>query len=156
LSAPTGTGTSGRTTDSSGRGARRPRRSGASPGRREPRSFHGRDIRTDRRRARAQRLSNAILTPVEGLGGARRRRPCRDHLHRSLRKRLTGFPRVRAAARPDAVVAGASRVCGGFGESPPRTAFWYANSSALVEVAVDQGSAAQTLGLEIGMPVAWR
>jgi S-adenosylmethionine hydrolase len=43
-----------------------------------------------------------------------------------------------------------------FGESPPGAAFWYENSSGLVEIAVNRGSAARTLGLEVGTPVALR
>ncbi len=40
-----------------------------------------------------------------------------------------------------------------FGEVPAAEGFWYANSLGLVEVAVNQGSAAQRYGLEIGAPV---
>jgi len=43
-----------------------------------------------------------------------------------------------------------------FGEAPPGTAFWYANSSGLVEIAVNRGSAAGALGLAIGTPVELR
>lgn len=42
-----------------------------------------------------------------------------------------------------------------FGEAPAGTAFWYENSSGLVEVAVNRGSAASVLGLAVGTPVAW-
>jgi S-adenosylmethionine hydrolase len=41
-----------------------------------------------------------------------------------------------------------------FGAVPAGTAFWYGNSSGLVEVAVNRGSAARALGLRIGTPVA--
>ena len=40
-----------------------------------------------------------------------------------------------------------------FGEVPPGEGFWYVNSLGLVELAVNQGSAAQRYGLEIGAPV---
>ena len=43
-----------------------------------------------------------------------------------------------------------------FAEVPEGTAFWYENSSGLVEIAVNRGSAAQALGLAIGQTVAWR
>jgi hypothetical protein len=43
-----------------------------------------------------------------------------------------------------------------FAEAPPGTAFWYENSSGLVEIAVNQGHAARELGLAVGTPVAWR
>jgi S-adenosylmethionine hydrolase len=42
-----------------------------------------------------------------------------------------------------------------FSAVPRGTAFWYANSLGLVEVAVNAGSARASLGLEIGMPVGW-
>ena len=40
-----------------------------------------------------------------------------------------------------------------FSAVPPGTAFWYVNSLGLVEVAVNQGSAAAVLGIDIGSPV---
>lgn len=43
-----------------------------------------------------------------------------------------------------------------FAEAAPGTAFWYENSSGLVEIAVSGGSAARELGLAVGTPVAWR
>jgi S-adenosylmethionine hydrolase len=43
-----------------------------------------------------------------------------------------------------------------FAEAAPGTAFWYGNSSGLVEIAVTQGHAARALGLGVGTPVAWR
>ena len=41
-----------------------------------------------------------------------------------------------------------------FADAPAGTAFWYANSLGLVEVAANQASAAALLGLEVGSPVA--
>ncbi len=41
-----------------------------------------------------------------------------------------------------------------FCEVPPGTAFWYENAIGLVELAVNGGSAARALDLEIGTPVA--
>jgi len=41
-----------------------------------------------------------------------------------------------------------------FSDVPTGHAFWYINSSGLVEVAVNQGSAAERVGLAPGMPVA--
>ena len=40
-----------------------------------------------------------------------------------------------------------------FGEVRPGTAFWYENSSGLAEIAVNRGSAVETLGLAVGTPV---
>ena len=42
-----------------------------------------------------------------------------------------------------------------FAEVAPGTAFWYENSSGLVEIAVNRGSAARELGLTVGAPVSW-
>jgi S-adenosylmethionine hydrolase len=42
-----------------------------------------------------------------------------------------------------------------FADAEPGTAFWYENSSGLVEIAVSRGSAARDLGLVVGMPVSW-
>jgi len=41
-----------------------------------------------------------------------------------------------------------------FGEVPPGEAFWYANSLGLVEIAVNQDSAAERFGLAVGAPVS--
>ena len=41
-----------------------------------------------------------------------------------------------------------------FSSVPEGEAFWYVNSNGLVEIAVNRGSAAATLGLELGTPVA--
>jgi hypothetical protein len=43
-----------------------------------------------------------------------------------------------------------------FDAVPPGAPFWYENSSGLVEIAVNRGSAARALGLELGTPVALR
>lgn len=62
----------------------------------------------------------------------------------------------------DAVPPGASLRAGGrllaraetFGAVPQGQAFWYANSSGVVEIAVNQGRADTVLGLAVGSPVA--
>ncbi len=40
-----------------------------------------------------------------------------------------------------------------FGDVQPGAAFWYENANGLVEIAVNQGSAARLLNLEVGTPV---
>lgn len=40
-----------------------------------------------------------------------------------------------------------------FGDAPPGAAIWYANSSALAELAINQGSAAASCGLAVGTAV---
>jgi S-adenosylmethionine hydrolase len=42
-----------------------------------------------------------------------------------------------------------------FADVAPGTAFWYGNSSGMVEIAVNRGSAAASLGLAPGAAVAW-
>ncbi|RVU36460.1 hypothetical protein EOI86_14770 [Hwanghaeella grinnelliae] len=40
-----------------------------------------------------------------------------------------------------------------FGDAPEGSAFWYANSMGMVEIAVNKGNAAERFGLKIGTPV---
>ena len=40
-----------------------------------------------------------------------------------------------------------------FGEAPAGAAFWYENSSGMVEIAVNRGHAGEALGLAIGTPI---
>lgn len=42
-----------------------------------------------------------------------------------------------------------------FSAVPNGTAFWYVNGQGLIEIAINQGSAAEQLELKIGDPVAW-
>ena len=42
---------------------------------------------------------------------------------------------------------------GTFSDQPSGTAFWYENSNALAEIAVNRGRADRELGLAIGTPV---
>ncbi|MCC6302709.1 MAG: SAM-dependent chlorinase/fluorinase [Gammaproteobacteria bacterium] len=42
-----------------------------------------------------------------------------------------------------------------YSDVAPGAAFWYANANGLVEIAVNRGSAAASLGLKVGDPVAW-
>lgn len=42
----------------------------------------------------------------------------------------------------------------GVSEATPGGAFWYENSVGLVEIAVNQGSAARSLGLQVGSVIA--
>ena len=63
---------------------------------------------------------------------------------------------LRAAALPEDahVLAGGRRIgrARTFSDMPEGGAFWYANSSGLVEIAVNRGSAAAILGLSPGVP----
>ncbi len=64
--------------------------------------------------------------------------------------------RAEAMGRERVVVAGGRRITYArtFSEVPEGSAFWYANSLGLVEIAVNQGRADVELGLAIGSPVA--
>ncbi len=67
---------------------------------------------------------------------------------------VTGL-RASALSRDDAVEA-AGRSCAfrrTFAEAEGGVAFWYENANGLVELALNQGSAAQRLGLAVGMQV---
>jgi S-adenosylmethionine hydrolase len=67
---------------------------------------------------------------------------------------VTGV-RAEALGR-DAVVEVAGRRCAfrrTFAEAATGEAFWYPNANGLVEVALNQGSAAQQLGLAVGMQI---
>lgn len=62
-----------------------------------------------------------------------------------------------SAVAPDAILRLAGRDIGNarvFGEAPSDTPFWYGNSLGLVEIALRDGNAATTLGIEAGAPVA--
>lgn len=64
---------------------------------------------------------------------------------------------LRASAVPaDAKLSIAGRAVAAartFGDRPPGEALWYVNANGLVEIAVNQGRADQTLGLAVGSPV---
>ncbi len=65
--------------------------------------------------------------------------------------------RARGIPRDSQLVAGARRLpfARVFAEAAEGAAFWYENSQGLVEIAVNCGSAAKLLELEIGDRVAW-
>jgi S-adenosylmethionine hydrolase len=126
---------------------------GASP------SFHGRDVFAPVAAAVATGdFPNADVTPaadlVVRLGG--------DDLAEVIYVDHFGnaFTGIRARAAPPVrrLVANGREIpyARVFAEAPPGTAFWYENSSGLVEIAVNQGHAARELGLAVGTPVAWR
>ncbi|MGE4220926.1 MAG: S-adenosyl-l-methionine hydroxide adenosyltransferase family protein [Alphaproteobacteria bacterium] len=121
------------------------------------RSFHGRDLF-----APAGGRLAAGATPSE-LG-----EPCAegggtgwpDDLSEVIY--IDGFGNAMTGLRADGVAASAVLLAGGrrltradtFGAVPEGEAFWYANSIGLVEIAVNCGSAAQSLGLGLGSRIA--
>jgi S-adenosylmethionine hydrolase len=123
------------------------------------RSFHGRDVFAPIAAAIARGdLPRERLTPVDGLavqldGGDLAQVIYVDHYGNAWTGlRADALPRDRRL-----VVAGRELPYAGvFGEAAPGAAFWYGNSSGLVEIAVNRGSAAQSLGVTIGTAVTWR
>lgn len=121
------------------------------------RSFHGRDLFAPV----AAMLASGTLPPdaLREIGDAR---PCAemgdlaeiiyvDHYGNAL----TGLRAASVAEDARLGVAGAVLArAGTFAEVPPGSAFWYENSLGLVEIAVNQGSAAAQLQLRPGAPVS--
>jgi S-adenosylmethionine hydrolase len=122
-------------------------------------TFHGRDVFAPLAAAIATRgRPDASVTPADDLsvqfGGADLAELIYiDHYGNAWTGlRAEGLPRERILAAggldlPNARVFADARV----GEP-----FWYENSSGLVEIAVNRGSAADRLGLAVGMAVTWR
>lgn len=117
-------------------------------------SFHGRDLFAPV----AARLARGEMPSAESVECSRNDWPDElaeviyvDHFGNAM----TG---LRAAAvSPGSLIAVAGQQlhhARTFGAVIPGAAFWYENANGLVELAVNQGSAAQQLGLTIGMPVA--
>jgi S-adenosylmethionine hydrolase len=69
---------------------------------------------------------------------------------------MTGL-RADATRRDGVLVASGRQISQApvFSAVPPGTPFWYPNSLGLIEIAVNQGRAAEDLQLEIGEPVGW-
>lgn len=121
------------------------------------RSFHGRDVFAPIAAALARNdFESARLTPVDGLAVQLAREDLAEVIYidhygnawTGLRAGVLPRNRKLAVARRELPYAGV------FGEVPPGAAFWYENSSGLVEIAVNRGSAADRLGLAVGMAVA--
>jgi len=119
-------------------------------------TFHGRDVFAPAA-ARLVRREPAAGPPAIPSVGADWPDDLARIVHRDrFGNAITG---VRAAT----VAAGAHLVVGDrrlrrartFSDVALGTPFWYANANGLVEIAVNQGSAVETLGLTVGDPVAF-
>jgi S-adenosylmethionine hydrolase len=120
-------------------------------------SFHGRDVFAPV----AARLARGVAVAAEPLEVAALELPeWPDELFRVLYidrfgNAITG---VRAAVLDAATLLQVNgellRSARTFAEVPPGTAFWYANSSGLVEFAVNRGRACDVLQLEVGTTFA--
>ncbi len=122
-------------------------------------SFHGRDLFAPV----AARLARGEAPPGEERPPGARQRGAGvdwpDDLARIVYldhfgNAVTG---LRAGARnPDAVIAVADRRlrrAQTFSDLPPGEAFWYENANGLAEIAINQGRAAERLGLAVGMEI---
>ena len=119
-------------------------------------TFHGRDLFAPV----AARLALGrvpLSTPLSGDGIARPDWP--DDLPRIVYVDVYGnaMTGMRAGTLPESalLIANGYEVRHGrtFADASEGEAFWYANSSGLVEIAVNRGRADQALELELGMPV---
>ena len=118
-------------------------------------SFHGRDIFAPiaARLALGDSVELAALDSDEGVAG------WPDDLTEVIY--IDAFGNAMTGIRAERVDAGSSLAIMGrplfrartFSDLPSGVPFWYVNSLGLVEIAVNQGSAAEQLGLEIGTPL---
>lgn len=119
-------------------------------------SFHGRDLFAPV----AARLALGQSPMGEPLGDASARlAPAElaeiiyiDHFGNAMTGLTAGAASPEASLRVGGRPLGHART---FGEVPPGEPFWYENSLALIEIAANRASAAELLGLKIGVPVSW-
>lgn len=113
-------------------------------------SFHGRDLFAPV----AARLARGETPPGESMACSHNDWPDDlaeviyvDHFGNAM----TGL-RAATVAPATLISAGGRQLCYArtFGAVAPGAAFWYENANGLIELAVNQGSAAQQLGLAIG------
>jgi S-adenosyl-L-methionine hydrolase (adenosine-forming) len=121
-------------------------------------SFHGRDLFAPvAARLAAGRVPEGWLAPLPALSvdlgaGDLAEVIYLDHYGNAM----TGL-RARNAPRQALLAVGERRLSYArvFSAAPDASPFWYDNSQGLVEIAMNRGSAARELGLEVGTPVAW-
>jgi S-adenosylmethionine hydrolase len=120
-------------------------------------SFHGRDVFAPV----AARLARGVAVAAEPLEVAALELPeWPDELFRVLY--IDRFGNALTGVRADMLDSAAALQLNGrvlrpartYAEVPPGTAFWYANSSGLVEFAVNRGRACDVLQLEVGTTFA--
>jgi len=119
-------------------------------------SFHGRDLFVPLAvRALCGEPIGAEPVDLESLAGAawpeeRAQIIYQDHYGNLMTAlRAEGFSTRRRIRAGGQTLRHARTFC----EVPPGEAFWYANAFGLVELAVNQGRAAEVLGLDVGDPV---
>jgi hypothetical protein len=121
-------------------------------------SFHGRDLFAPiAARLATGRMPEGWLVPLERLSvdfGASDLGEVIyvDHYGNAM----TGLRAAGAPREAELVVAGRRlRYRRVFSDAHEGVPFWYENSQGLVEIAMDQASAARALGVDVGTPVAW-
>jgi len=122
-------------------------------------SFHGRDIFAPLAAAIATGgLPDASVTPADDLSVQLDAADLAEVIY--IDHYGNAWTGLRAAGLPHsrtlAVGGQELRYAQVFGAVRAGAPFWYENSSGLVEIAINRGSAANELGLAVGMPVAWR
>jgi S-adenosyl-L-methionine hydrolase (adenosine-forming) len=121
-------------------------------------SFHGRDLFAPvAARLATGRVPSGWLSPLPSLSvefgaGDLAEIIYVDHYGNAV----TGL-RARTASPEALLVAGGRRLryVRVFSEARDAAPFWYENSQGLIEIAMNQASAARELGLEVGTPLAW-
>ncbi len=121
-----------------------------------PATFHGRDwfVPAALRLLSGEALATTELSPSDCVGHDWPERLDEIIYIDRFGNLITGIP---ASSAPE----GAQRRLAGhvlpyahtFGEVSPGDAFWHRNSLGLIEIAVNQGSAAERFGLRVGDPV---
>jgi len=120
-------------------------------------SFHGRDIF-------APVAAKLAINAADGLLQSFNRNDLHDWPHDSAEiiyfdyygNAMTGLLYHEDDSGKTLTVNGiAIKQAGTFGDVEEQQAFWYKNSSGLVEIAVNKGRAEQQLALKLGMPVSF-
>lgn len=118
-------------------------------------SFHGRDIFAPI----AARLATGDHSGLEAIAGDLTGCEWPDDLNEVVY--VDGYGNAMTGIRGETVTTSAKvevagrvlNYCRTFGEAPTGSAFWYVNSLGLIEIAVNQGSAAGQLGVHVGTQV---
>ena len=121
-------------------------------------SFHGRDLfapiaaQIAAATLRADQIQTLVALEVDFGADDLRQIIYVDHYGNAC----TGIRSVNASDEKILLTKG-HRIDGArvFGDVPPSHLLWYVNSHGLVEIAMNRGNAARTLGLQIGDPVDW-
>jgi S-adenosyl-L-methionine hydrolase (adenosine-forming) len=121
-------------------------------------SFHARDVFAPLA-ARLARDGSVGTGPVASVPGARPEWP--DELHQVVYidrygNAITGMRAVTASGAATLYINGhALSRARTFTDMPPGAALWYANSSGLVEIAVNRGRADRQLDIAVGTPFSF-